>query len=124
MLQRQAYDAAGVTSPIPPLKFANVRRAALPLSHLSIFELKPGEVSDVISDATGNYIYRMEAKGIESREKAYPEIHELLQKQRMQKLMKDLEESTRTELNPSYFAPAVPPGAQGPNAVSTSSDQD
>ena len=123
-LQQRAYDAAEVTSPIPPMKFANMRRAGLPLTHLSIFDLKPGEISEVIADSTGDYIYKLDSKGVESLNEATPEIHAVLQKQRMQESMKALQDRTQTEINSSYFVPTAPAPEQNPTAVENDSDQD
>ncbi len=104
-LQQDAYDAAGVKSPPRPTKLPNTRRASLPAGHLSVFDLKPGEVSAVISDATGHYIYKLDSKEMEPLGQAREEIHAILQKQREKEMMKDLQASTTTELNPSYFQP-------------------
>ena len=102
-LQQDAYDAAGVKSPPRPTQLTNARRASLPAAHLSVFNLKSGEVSAVISDATGHYIYKLDSKEMEPLGEASEEIHAILQKQREKELMKDLQASTTTELNPSYF---------------------
>jgi parvulin-like peptidyl-prolyl cis-trans isomerase-like protein len=108
-LQQAAYDAAAVDSAIPTTKFADMRRAGLPNAHLSVFDLKVGEVSAVISDGTGHYIYKLEAKEMMPLEESRPEIHTLLQKERLRELMKEVQESATAELNRSYFEPAPSP---------------
>jgi hypothetical protein len=121
-LQQDAYDAAGVKSPPRPTKLANTRRASLPAAHLPVFNLKPGEVSAVISDATGHYIYKLDSKETESLQEASEEIHAILQKQREKELMKELQASTTTELNPSYFQPIKRPSTDPATLAKPDSD--
>jgi parvulin-like peptidyl-prolyl isomerase len=101
-LQQAAYDAAAVNATIPPTKL-NWRRGSLPKAHLSVFDLKPGEISSVISDPTGHYIYKLDSKEIAPLEEATPEIRAILQKQRLNDMMKAVQESATTELNQEYF---------------------
>jgi hypothetical protein len=106
-LQRAAYDAAGVDSPIPTTKLVNWRRGSLPVAHLSVFDLKVGEISAIISDATGHYIYKLDSKEMESLEEARAEIHSVLKKQRTRDLMNKVQESVATEVNQAYFGSPV-----------------
>jgi len=107
-LQKAAYDAARVDAPIPRTKL-NWRRGSLPASHLSVMDLKIGEISAVISDSTGHYIYKIDSKEIEPEAEATPEIRTILQKQRTKEMMDRLQAAASTELNQSYFgAPEAP----------------
>jgi len=110
-LQRAAYDAAGVSAPIPTTLLVKWRHAALPTAHLSVFDLKPGEVSAVFSDPRGHFIYKLDSKEMESLEEARPEIHNILQKQRMRELMKKVEDSAAAEVNQDYFGSLASPKA-------------
>lgn len=110
-LQRAAYDAAGVSAPIPTTLLVKWRHAALPAAHLSVFDLKPGEISAVFSDSRGHFIYKLDSKEMESLEEARAEIHNLLQKQRMRDLMKKVEDSATTEVNQTYFGSSAAPKA-------------
>jgi hypothetical protein len=103
-LQIQAYAAAGVSgnnSPIP--KTEKMRRRSLPPAHASVFDLKPNEVSPVISDATGHYIYKLDWKGTESLDAVRNEISNTLRRQRVGKLMESLEQPYTIEVNETYF---------------------
>jgi len=107
-LQKAAYDAARVDAPIPRTKL-NWRRGSLPASHLSVMDLKIGEISAVISDSTGHYIYKIDAKEIEPEAEATAEIRTILQKQRTKAMMDKLQAAASPELNQSYFgAPEAP----------------
>ena len=54
-LQKEAYAAAGLTGSPPNTKMEKLRRAALPANHQAVMELKPGEVSELISDPNSGY---------------------------------------------------------------------
>jgi hypothetical protein len=50
-LQKEAYAAAGLSGKHPNTKVEKVRRTTLPANHQAVMDLKPGEVSEVISDS-------------------------------------------------------------------------
>jgi hypothetical protein len=103
-LQTQAYAAAGVSGDIAPNpKMDKIRRRSLPPAHASVFDLKPNEVSTVISDPTGHYIYKLEWKGTESLDAARNEISNTLRGQRVRKIMESLEQPYTIEVNETYF---------------------
>ena len=103
-LQKAAYDAAGVSgNNAPNPSMGKMRRRSLPPAHGSVFDLKPGQVSQVISDATGHYIYKLDSKEIESLDAARPEISNTLRGQRMQEMIERLEQPFTTDVNDAYF---------------------
>jgi hypothetical protein len=103
-LQKEAYDAAGLsgnTEPNP--RMDKMRRRGLPPAHASVFDLKAGEVSPVISDATGHYIYKLESRETELLEAVKAEISNTLRRQRLEDMMREVEQPFRTEVNHAYF---------------------
>lgn len=103
-LQKQAYDAAGVSGNNPPNpNMGKLRRKGLPPAHVAVFDLKPGQVSQVISDATGHYIYKLDWKGVEPVDAVRHEISNILRGERLRKMVQSLEEPFRTEVNEAYF---------------------
>ncbi|HZQ24092.1 MAG TPA: peptidylprolyl isomerase [Terriglobales bacterium] len=120
-LQKEAFDAAGMKSPPPTTKMENIRRTNLPPSQASVFDLKAGEVSAVINDPSGHFIYKMVSKQELPLDKVKDEIHGTLQNQRMKDMMASIQASGTPELNDAYFGPAMPPGPPGmrPGAPST-----
>jgi len=103
-LQKEAYEFAGVsgnTEPDP--KMGKLRRRGLPLAHASAFDLKPGEVSPVISDATGHYIYKLDSREAQPLEAVRTEITNVLRRERMQEMIKAIQERVTSEINESYF---------------------
>lgn len=109
-LQREAFATAGLKG-TSSTDMGTVRRSSLPPSHAGIFELKPGEVSEVISDSTGNYVYRMGGKSKIPFEQVKAEIAETLRAQRLNKLTHSIQGTSTVELNDAYFAPSAGPAS-------------
>jgi len=107
-LQREAFDVAGVTVASATTSMGTVRRTALPAEHKEIFELKVGEVSPVITDAGGHYIYKLEAKDRLAIDKVKEEIRQTLEGEKSKEALGKIQNSYSTELNQEYFA--SPPG--------------
>lgn len=118
-LQKEAYDAAALKGNAPSTNIGKMRRTNIPPAHAGVFELKAGEVSQVISDGSGYYIYKVESKDVLPLEQAKEEIHNTLQSQRLKDSMQALNQSTTTELNEAYFgntATAPAPVPAKPNS--------
>ncbi|HKT89665.1 MAG TPA: peptidyl-prolyl cis-trans isomerase [Candidatus Sulfotelmatobacter sp.] len=109
-LQKEAFEAAGMKIESPTVNLPNLRRTGLPPTHASVFDLKPGEVSQVISDAGGHYIYKIVSKNEMPFDQAKNEIHSKLQNDRMRDMMENVNNSFKTETNEAYFGP----GGAGP----------
>jgi hypothetical protein len=108
-LQKEAYDAAGMKIESITVNIPTVRRTALPQAHTSVFDLKPGEISPIITDGGGHYIYRVNKKDQIPLDAAKPEIHNTLQSQKLKESMDKLNASFKSVLNDSYFG-ATPGG--------------
>ena len=67
--------------------------------------MKAGEVSQVLSDSTGHYIYKLDAKGIEPLEGVKEEIRKTLQNQYREQTIQAVQRPITTELNQAYFGP-------------------
>ena len=110
-LQKEAFEAAGMKIESPTVTLPNIRRSGLPPSHAAVFDLKPGEVSQVISDSGGHYFYKVVSKNEVTLEQAKTEIQGKLQSERMKEQMDKLNNSFKVETNEAYFGPG------GPNAT-------
>jgi PPIC-type PPIASE domain len=108
-LQEEAYQLAGTKTKAPSTKMGEVRRNGLPPAHASVMELKSGEVSPVISDQSGYYIYKVGKKEVEPLDKAKEEIRGTLRTQRMQEQMQAVQQSATPTLDESYFGAEMPP---------------
>jgi len=112
-LQKEAFDAAGMKMQSPTVNLPTVRRTALPPAHAAAFDLKAGEVSQVINDAGGHYIYKVNSKSEIPLDQATNEIKSKLQNDRMRQKMDELTNSFKVETNEAYFGPLAPAGATG-----------
>src|SRR5271157_2761732 len=115
-LQKEAYAAAGLTGNAPDTKMEKVRRSTLPANHQGVMDLKPGEVSEVITDPNGgSYIYKLVGKETLSLETVKPEIRNAISSQRYRDGMQGFQGNV--DLNDAYFGPtrnpAMPPPPRG-----------
>jgi parvulin-like peptidyl-prolyl isomerase len=115
-LQEEAFTFAGLKAKAPQTSMGNLRRASLPPDQAAVFDLKTGEVSQLIADPSGYFIYKMGEKQTTSLESAKEEIHNTLRTQRMQESMQSIQQSAKPTLNDAYFAvpEAAPAGAAPP----------
>lgn len=112
-LQQEAFDAAGIKSQSPSVNLGKITREGLPANHQKVFELQPGQVSDLLDDPGGYYIYKVVSKQKVPLEQAKGEIHNMLQQQAFRQQMEGMIGSVKPELNQAYFGGAsgpVPPG--------------
>lgn len=108
-LQKEAFVAAGLPGNAVNTKVEKARRATLPLNHQAVMDLKPGEISEVITDANnGHYIYKMVSKETLTMEAVTPEIRKLLSGQRYRDAMQAFQGNV--DLNDAYFGAARTPG--------------
>jgi parvulin-like peptidyl-prolyl isomerase len=122
-LQKEAFEAAGMKMQTTTVNLPSLRRSALPPAQAAVFDLKPGEVSQVINDAGGHYIYKVNSKSEVPLDQAKNEIRSKLQNDRMKEMMDKLNGSFKVETNDAYFGPPAPAGPMGgpmrPNPMGT-----
>jgi hypothetical protein len=113
-LQQDANDFAGNKSKVTNVKVENMRKASIPASDVSIFELKVGEVSQVFSDATGYRIYKIEEIKDLPLASVHDEIARTLQGQNTKNAFDSLQNSAKTTFDDKYFAGPAPPSLKNP----------
>ncbi|MBV9573297.1 MAG: peptidyl-prolyl cis-trans isomerase [Acidobacteriales bacterium] len=118
-LQDEAYQAAGFKVKAPTPKMENVRRNTLPPTQAVVMDLKPGEVSSVIADQSGYYIFKVEKKGEMPLDQVREEIRNTLRTQRMQESMQSIQQAATPTLDENYFGSSVPGGRPGSANVPT-----
>jgi hypothetical protein len=109
-LQKEAFEAAGMKIETPSINLPKVRRTGLPPGHTAVFDLKAGDVSSLISDTGGHYVYKVVSKEQLPLDQVKEEIHAALQNQRMRDAMEKYQTSYKAETNEAYFGPAPPQG--------------
>jgi PPIC-type PPIASE domain len=114
-LQKEAYVDAGFAGNPPKTEMEKVRRNTLPATHKVVMDLKPGEVSEVITDASGYYIYKLVSKETVPLDTVKAEIRGVISGQRYRDSMNSFQNNV--EMNDAYFGPsrnpAMPPQPRG-----------
>jgi len=114
-LQKAAYAAAGIRGQAPPVKMEKVRRTSLPTTQSAVFDLKEGTTSDLITDPSGYYIYKMVSKQtLPLDDKVKTEIKNTVSSQRYRDAMQAVQQKGTPELNDAYFGAPRPPGMPMP----------
>ena len=110
-VEKSAYDQLKNTTTPPTTKFGAKRRGTLPPAHeQKIFALKPGEVSDVISDSVGFVIYRIDSRQQLPFDQVKDEVKRKITQQRMEDAQQKMASATnKTEYNDAYFGPEPTP---------------
>jgi len=117
-LQKEAFEAAGMKIESPTVNLPKVRHTGLPPAHAAVFELKTGDISQVINDSGGHYIYKVNSVEMPTLDQVKDEIHNTLQSQRTRDMMEKVNGSFKVETNEAYFGPGGPgmmPPPRGPN---------
>lgn len=111
-LQAEAFTAANVKGK-PPTRLGKVRRTGLPSTQGEVFNLKPGETSQLLTTPNGYLLYKGGEKDTLPLEKVSDEIASALRAQRVQDSLQAIQQSATPELNEKYFAEATPSATQG-----------
>jgi hypothetical protein len=112
-LQQEAFDFGGLKTKPPATSMGKVRKNSLSPTQVSAMDLKPGEVSQVIADQSGFFIYKLIDKDTLPLDKVKAEITNTLRSQRLQQSMQAIQQSATTTLNDAYFV--MPPGPPPPH---------
>ncbi len=115
-IQKDVYTALGLTAP-PATSLGAQRRGFLPENHEEIvFAAKPGDVSHLISDSLGEYVYKIEGHEPLSFDAVRNDIRETLEGRKYQEAITAIFSGVKAQLNPDYFGAAslVLPGQAAP----------
>jgi hypothetical protein len=117
-LQQQAYDFSGqkLTATADSTRVNNVPKNRFPPSDASVFDLKVGEVSPVLTDPQAYMIYKIEAKQPQPLTDVHDEILKALQQQKLQKASEDLRKTVtdKTIYDNAYFEVPAAPSLRNP----------
>jgi len=112
-LQKEIYAAKGYNTPPPPTSIPNWRRDSVPPSQKDLFNLKDGELSAVMVEPAGAYVYKIDKKQTIPFESVKAEIESQLTNQKMRAEMEALTNSIKPELNQAYFRAFAPTPSEG-----------
>lgn len=102
-LEKEIYDKAGLKTPPPPTGIPNWRRQAAPASQAQVFDLQPGQLSPIIDEPGGLYIYRLESKRVLPLEQVRAEIETTLSNDKFRSELESILSRNKPELNEAYF---------------------
>jgi parvulin-like peptidyl-prolyl isomerase len=119
-LQKEAFETASIKGTPPSTSVGKLTSNEVPVNHRAVFDLKPGDVSDVITEPNGYYIYKVVSKGTKPLDQARDQIRATLAQQKMQDTVQKIQDEAKTTLNEAYFAaPAAMPGMPGMSGSGT-----
>jgi hypothetical protein len=107
-LQKEAFQAAGISSGSPNVSTGKIPPSRLPVNQQEVFKMEPGQVSAVMIDPSGYYIYKMVSKEMIPVAQASKDIRKSIASQRVQDSIALLTNSLRSKLNPLYFGKSDP----------------
>jgi bifunctional DNA-binding transcriptional regulator/antitoxin component of YhaV-PrlF toxin-antitoxin module len=119
-LQKEAYEKSGITGAAPTTNIGKLGRNELPVSQRTVLDLKAGEVSQLITESNGYYVYKVQSKETKSLDQSRDEIRSTLAQQRMQDAMSKFQQEGQAQLNDAYFGPAsgaAVPSRRGPGGA-------
>lgn len=107
-LQDEAFELAGIHAGSSNTNLGATRRGELPPNQAFVMDLKPGEVSSIITDLSGYIIYRVDSKNTEPLSQVQNDIRDTLAGQGVQDQLKSLLEAANPVLDEHYFGPENP----------------
>jgi hypothetical protein len=111
-LQKQAYTDLDLKSTPPPVAVNNTRRDNLPPGQAQAFDLEPGQVSAVMDEPGGFYIYKLVSRNTLSLADVEQEIKRNLSQERFQQEVENITKGVKPEFNQAFFGSgeAMPEG--------------
>jgi parvulin-like peptidyl-prolyl isomerase len=111
-LQTEAYEKVGLQNP-PDTRLVLKADRVVPVEQ-AILQLKPGEVSQVIQEPAGFYIFKLEGQRLVPLSDAKPEIQNTLATDKFRQETEELLRKATPDLNTQYFgAPPTPAPSSG-----------
>jgi parvulin-like peptidyl-prolyl isomerase len=101
-LQKEAFQAAHMESP-PSVNIEKLSRGRLAPELQVVFDLKPGEVSPLLSSSNAYFIYKLVSKETQPLEAVKEQVERTMQSRRMDEAMKNAVGSAKVLLNEEYF---------------------
>jgi hypothetical protein len=109
-LQKEALSRMGLNGSVPDVNLKDQTPTMFPEAHQSIFDMKPGEISQPFNDAGASYLYKMVSESEKPLSEVKAQIARTLHDQMMRDKIKEMQESVKPVLNEAYFGPEKKPG--------------
>jgi hypothetical protein len=112
-LEAEAYLATKAPGAPPSTSLGWKRHGSMdPRHEPQIIALKSGQVSALLEDGQGFYIYKVDSKRMVPLQSVSKDIENAVQAQRTQQAVQKIFDSMKPQLNDAYFGPAEPPAKQ------------
>ena len=113
-LQKEAFSDAKSKGTPPSVDMGERRRTTLPPRQAdAVFGLKAGEVSPLLEEASGFYIYKLVSKEQVPLDKVRDEIKATLGRERFRESIEKVRNSVKPTYNEAYFETGTPPATAG-----------
>lgn len=122
-LQKEAFEAANISSGSPNVSTGTIAAVGLPVDHQKVFEMEPGQVSEIVADGSGYYIYRVVSKHMVPLAQASKEIRKSIASDRVRDATVTLGKSIRSQLDPMYFGASHRTGRPSGQGTSKPGDE-
>lgn len=114
-LQAEAYQSTKAPGAPPTTSLGWKRRGSMdPRHEPQIVALRSGQVSGVLEDGQGFYVYKVDAKRMVPLQTVSKDIENALQGQRAQAAVKQIVDKIKPQLNDAYFGPTEPTRPEAP----------
>ena len=123
-LQQEAYDFAGMKLTASNIRVDKVKKNALLANDASIFDLKKGEISPVITDPQGFMIYKVEDTQEQPLADVKEEVSRAAQQEKLKSVSEEIQKSAtqNTKYDDAYFAVPAPPTLKKPGEPASTPD--
>jgi hypothetical protein len=113
-LQKEAMDHMGLTSSVPDINLKDERPGMLPAEQESVFDLKPGDISQPFADPGAIYLYKLVSINSIPLSEVKVQIAKTLHDQMLKDKLQELSDTAKPTLNTAYFGAEKP--FRGPTA--------
>jgi hypothetical protein len=107
-LQKEVFQTAGIASDAN-IKVEDLRRGDLSDVQNVIFDLKPNQISSVLTDQTGYFIYKLVSRTVPPFETVKPQVTVRMQNDKSAQGIRSIEKAAQAEVNSAYFDKYDPP---------------
>lgn len=108
-IQLQAFKDLNISQVPPATRLTAARRSSMPPDQARVFDLQPGEVSEVIDSYTSFVILKLVAKRSAPFESVEPEIRADLRLAQVENELREASERVTAEFNLKYIGMSVQP---------------
>ncbi len=108
-LEKEAMEHSGVSTAPPDVNVGARRPGTLPEAHETVFDLKPGEISQLFSDPAAFYFYKVLTVRQVPLADVKGNISQTLQRQQFNEKIQQVQSDVTPVLNDAYFGPETQP---------------